>query len=188
MNTMEQNEVLSLIQAAQNGDDSARDELLLEHGKLVRSIARSIEVVGSLDYDDLFQVGNIGLLKAISTFKTDSGAAFKTYASHCIRNAIIDELRKKSPLVTVPIEDATPLIDKIPSGENPEKDYIEKETADLLFEAIRSSLSEAEFEVLRFYLDGLSYAEISSALNLEKKKVDNTLYAVKNKVKKIIRP
>ncbi len=179
---------LSLINLAQNGDDSARDELLLEYAKLVRSIARSIEVVNSMDYDDLFQVGNIGLLKAISSYKPGSSATFKTYASHCIRNAIIDELRKKSPLVTVPIEDATPLIDKIPSSQNPEKDYIEKETADLLFDAIRASLTDAEFEVLKFYLDGLSYAEISYELNLEKKKVDNTLYAVKNKVKKIIRP
>lgn len=185
---MTQEQEQTLITAAQSGDDSARDELLLEYAKLVRSIARSIEVAGSLDYDDLFQVGNIGLLKAISTYNQGASATFKTYASHCIRNSIIDELRKKSPLVTVPIEDATPLIDKIPSPQNPEKDYIEKETSKLLFDAIRSTLTDAEFEVLKFYLDGLSYAEISAALNLEKKKVDNTLYAVKNKVKKIIRP
>ena len=51
---MTQEQEISLILSAQSGDDSARDELLLEYGKLVRTIARSIEIVGAgMDYDDL---------------------------------------------------------------------------------------------------------------------------------------
>lgn len=182
---MEQNKVLNLITAAQSGDDSARDRLLLEYAKLVRAIARSFEVVNAVDYDDLFQVGNIGLLKAISTYQADSGASFKTYASRCIKNAIIDELRKKSPLVTVPIEDENPLIDKLPSPQDPEKDYIDRETVEHVVDAIRTSLTESEFEVFKFYLYGMSYQEISEKLDIEKKKVDNTIYSIKKKAKKL---
>ena len=178
-------EELNLIKLAKAGDEAASDEILLEYGKLVRTIARSIEIVNlDLDYDDLFQVGNIGLLRAISSYREDSSATFKTYASRCIRNAIIGELRKKSPISTVSIGDE-PLVDRIPSPIDPEKDYIDKENASLLFDAIRSTLSEAEFEVLRFYLDGLSYQEISQKLDIEKKKVDNTIYAIKKKTKKL---
>ena len=178
---------LNLIKLAKAGDEAARDEILLEYGKLVRIIARSIEIAGlDLDYDDLFQVGNIGLLRAISSYKEDSNATFRTYASRCIHNAIIDELRKKSPISTVSIGDE-PLVDKIPSPIDPEKDYIDKENASLLFDTIQSTLSEAEFEVLRFYLDGMSYQEISTKLDMEKKKVDNTLYSIKKKIKNIVK-
>ena len=184
---MELTTELNLIALAQSGDDSARDELLLEYGKLVRTIARSIEIVGAgMDYDDLAQVGNIGLLRAIGSYNQESSATFKTYASHCIKNAMIDELRKKSPLVTVSIGEDT-IIDNLPSSADPEKDYIDKETATLLFDAIRSTLSDAELEVLKFYLDGMSYQEISQKLDMEKKKVDNTLYNVKKKIKNIVK-
>ena len=99
---------------------------------------------------------------------------------------MIDELRKKSPLVTVSIGE-DPIIDNLPSSADPEKDYIDKETATLLFDAIRSTLSDAELEVLKFYLDGMSYQEISQKLDMEKKKVDNTLYNVKKKIKNIVK-
>ncbi|MBQ9275983.1 MAG: sigma-70 family RNA polymerase sigma factor [Clostridia bacterium] len=181
-NEREQN----LIALAKSGDEGARDELLLEYGKLVRTIARSVELVSfELDYDDLFQVGNIGLLRAISSFDETQVASFKTYASHCIRNAIIDELRKKSPLVTVSTTDNQEAYN-LPSSSDPEKEYIDKETVSIVLETLRSTLSAEEFEVLRFYLDGLSYQEISSKLDMEKKKVDNTLYGVKKKIKHIL--
>ncbi len=187
MQFMENERENNMITRAQSGDESARDELLLEYGKLVRTIARSIEIVNAeMDYDDLFQVGNIGLLRAISSYTEEQGASFKTYASHCIRNAIIDELRKKSPLVTVSTTD-NPLVDNLPSSSDPEKEYIDKETVTIVFETLRSTLSDEEFEVLRFYLDGLSYQEISSKLDMEKKKVDNTLYGVKKKIKHILK-
>ncbi len=181
-NEREQN----LIALAQSGVESARDELLLEYGKLVRTIARSVEFVTSeVDYNDLFQVGNIGLLRAISSFSAEQSASFKTFASHCIRNAMIDELRKKSPLVTVSTTD-NPLVNSLPSPSDPEKEYIDKETVSIMLETLRSTLSAEEFEVLRFYLDGLSYQEISSKLDMEKKKVDNTLYGIKKKLKHIL--
>ena len=127
------------------------------------------------------------MLRAIGSYSAGSGATFKTYASHCIKNAIIDELRKKSPLVTVSMGDDVALVENIPSPADPEKDYIDKETATLLFDAIRSTLTDAEFEVLRFYLDGMSYQEISSKLDMEKKKVDNTLYGIKKKIKNVVK-
>ena len=93
---MEQTEVLDLIKLAQAGDAEAKEQIYLAYGNLVRSIARSKTLVSAdTDYDDLSQIGCFGLLRAIDTFNPDGGASFKTYASTCIENAIIDELRKK---------------------------------------------------------------------------------------------
>jgi len=182
---MEQSEVLNLIKLAQGGDDSARDELFLAHGKLVISIARSINLVSShVDYDDLYQVGCLALIKAIKTYNAESAATFKTYASTCIYNAVLDEVRKSKDVPTEPIDDASDF--DAPSGDDVEQEYIEKETTALLYNALKGTLSELEFSVLNLYLIGLSYQEISDKLRVEKKKVDNTLTAIKHKAQEIL--
>lgn len=61
---------------------------------LVRKIAGSFlrKKPNTLDYDDLIQAGNMGLMDAISRFNPDAGASFKTYASIRIRGSILDEI------------------------------------------------------------------------------------------------
>ncbi len=43
----------------------------------------------SADQDDLISIGTIGLIKAVSTFKSDKNIKLATYASRCIENAIL---------------------------------------------------------------------------------------------------
>lgn len=61
---------------------------------LVRKIAGGFvrKKPAGLDYDDLIQAGNMGLMDAIQKFKIDGGASFKTYASIRIRGSILDEI------------------------------------------------------------------------------------------------
>ena len=62
--------------------------------------------------EDAFQTGCIGLIKAVDTYNEDSGIAFSTYASKCIANEIMMELRKRQKRVsevsmeTIILEDA----------------------------------------------------------------------------------
>ena len=182
---MEQTEVLDLIKLAQAGDAEAKEQIYLAYGNLVRSIARSKTLVSAdTDYDDLSQIGCFGLLRAIDTFNPDGGASFKTYASTCIENAIIDELRKKH-LATEPI-DENPIVGTLPSASDPEESVINVEAATKLYSAIRAELNEVEFAVLNLYVEGLTYQEISARLDLQKKKVDNTIYSVKKKIKTLL--
>ena len=124
------------------------------------------------------------MLRAIDTFNPDGGASFKTYASTCIENAIIDELRKKR-LATEPI-DENPIVGTLPSASDPEESVINVEAATKLYSAIRAELNEVEFAVLNLYVEGLTYQEISARLDLQKKKVDNTIYSVKKKIKTLL--
>ncbi len=68
-----------LIRRSQNGDTAARETVMSENQPLVKSIVRRYLGRG-VDYDDLLQLGNIGLLKAISGFDTSFNVRFSTYA------------------------------------------------------------------------------------------------------------
>ncbi len=182
---MTQEEIINLIKLAQAGDAEAKAQIYLAYGNLVRSIARSKTLVSAdTDYDDLNQIGCFGLLRAIDTFNADGGASFKTYAATCIENAILDELRKKR-LATEPI-DENPTVGALSPASDPEESVINVETATKLYAAIRAELNDVEFAVLNLYIEGLTYQEISARLDLQKKKVDNTIYSIKKKIKTLL--
>ncbi|GHU70753.1 RNA polymerase sigma factor [Clostridia bacterium] len=80
------------LEQMQSGDDNARKQLIEHNMRLVAHIARKYTVPGQ-EYDDLISVGSIGLIKAVSTFKVDSGTQLATYAARCIENEILMVLR-----------------------------------------------------------------------------------------------
>ncbi len=77
----------------QNGDESAKNELIERNLRLVIYVAQKFENTG-VDDDDLISIGSIGLIKAVSTFNTDKKIKLATYASRCIENEILMHLRK----------------------------------------------------------------------------------------------
>lgn len=90
-------EVRSLIAAAQQGDVSARDALVEGNLRLVHSIAQRYRGRG-FDADDLFQVGAMGLIKAIEKFDLTYDVAFSTYAVPLIIGEIRRYLREDQPV------------------------------------------------------------------------------------------
>lgn len=85
--TNEQN--FELFRKLQNGDPFARDELIEGNLKLVLSILKRFNR-NTENLDDLFQIGCIGLLKAIDNFDLSVGVCFSTYAVPLI----IGEMRR----------------------------------------------------------------------------------------------
>lgn len=77
-----------------------RDRLVEQFLPLVRYVVARLPVTmpGSLDKDDFFSVGVIGLMHAASTYDPARGASFKTFAYTAIRGAILDEVRKHDPV------------------------------------------------------------------------------------------
>lgn len=69
----------ALIERAKGGDEAALSILVDENTGLVRSIAVRFTGRG-VDYDDLCQIGHIGMIKAIRNFDLERGTAFSTYA------------------------------------------------------------------------------------------------------------
>lgn len=69
----------ALLRRARTGDKTARDELIQGNLRLVLSVVQRFHGRGDSP-DDLFQVGCIGLMKAIDNFNVDLGVRFSTYA------------------------------------------------------------------------------------------------------------
>lgn len=75
----EEHDRFSLIESAQHGDKIALDSLVQDNAPLVWSIVSRYSGRG-VESEDLFQLGNIGLIKAIYGFDTEYGTQFSTYA------------------------------------------------------------------------------------------------------------
>ena len=172
-----------LILKAQDGDGEAESELLRAHTPLVKAIARSYFASG-VDGDELVQSGLIGLMNAVRSYDVKDGtASFKTYASTCIHNKIRAALRKQN--TSAKNTSLADILD-LPSELNIAENYEEKEAEQQLMSEISSVLNECEMNVLNLYLSAMSYQEISDKLGIEKKKVDNTIYSFKKKIKKLL--
>ena len=76
----------------QEGDEAAREALITHNLRLVSHIARKYTVPG-YGQDDLISIGVIGLIKAVNSYKPQSGTALGTYAARCIENEILMTLR-----------------------------------------------------------------------------------------------
>ena len=86
---MSYNKNQELLERAVNGDENATAELMSINTGLVRSIAMRFRDRG-VEYEDLIQIGSVGMLKAIRSFDFSKGTAFSTYAVPLI----IGEIRR----------------------------------------------------------------------------------------------
>lgn len=92
-----------LLERIKSGDMQARNKLVEHNLRLVAHISKKYRQ-NDWDGDDLISIGTIGLIKAINTFKCESGNRLVTYASKCIDNEILMHLRsekKKSREVSI---------------------------------------------------------------------------------------
>ena len=87
----EKQEFIQLLKQAHDGDKEARDRLVTDNVGLVWSIVRHFN--GRGDPEDLFQIGCIGLIKAIDKFNLDFDVRFSTYAVPMITGEIRRFLR-----------------------------------------------------------------------------------------------
>ena len=94
---MKEDKKIELLQKARNGDMSARDELINGNLKLVLSVIQRFTNRGE-PLDDLFQVGCIGLIKAIDNFNISVGVRFSTYAVPMIIGEVKRYLRDATPI------------------------------------------------------------------------------------------
>ncbi len=82
-----------LINEKEQGSQEALGKLIEHNLRLVAFIAKKFES-SKIEYEDLISIGAIGLIKAVKTFKPDKNIRLATYASRCIENEILMQLRK----------------------------------------------------------------------------------------------
>ena len=180
-------------------DSLAMEELLSRYKSLVKQVARSYFLIGA-EPEDLIQEGMIGLHSAILSYKESCGN-FKTFAMMCIKRRLISAVkianRQKYRLLNESISltaqggiknnnsntDDEDEIYIIPSDElSPLDQMIAKEEYIALQNYINTKLSTFEKKVLKLYLDGLSYLQISQKLDCNTKSIENALNRLRAKI------
>lgn len=89
---LSEEETRSLIALARSGQAEAAEKLLKHNSRLIKSIVLRFEGRG-VEFDDLYQIGSLGMLKAIDRFDPAKGVKFSTYAVTVIMGEIRQYLR-----------------------------------------------------------------------------------------------
>lgn len=189
-----------LLKLVEQGDTHALEHLLHRYKHLVVSKAQTYFLIGG-DQEDIIQEGMIGLYKAIIDFDKGKLASFKGFATLCITRQIITAIKtatrkKHIPLNTYislnkPVYDEETdqtLIDVIaePKVTDPQTILVHRDHFIYVQDKLSEQLSRFEQNVLRFYLEGYSYQEISDKLNRHLKSIDNALQRVKRKLEQLL--
>jgi len=193
---MSENDIINLAQKREN---AAMEYLLEKYKPLVRQKTRKLFLIDG-DKDDLIQEGMIGLFKAVRDYQVGKDAAFRTFADLCISRQLYSAIKKSNRLKNQPLNsyvsiysdefsDADELSGDrtvISSGSdniaNPEAIMIDRENAIDMQNKMFDKLSKMEREVLKRYLEGMTYQEIAADMEKSPKSIDNALQRIKGKI------
>lgn len=187
-----------LVLSAKNGDSLAEEELINRYKSCVGYFSSKYYMSG-MEKDDIFQEGMIGLYSAIKDYRHEK-TSFKKFAVLCISRRIISLLKSTTRQKHLPLNSSLSLdsvysedfsgsaadLIAASSEHNPEAVFISNETLASYEQKINASLSNLELRVFRHYLNGISYADISKALSISKKSVDNAVQRIKKKLEAVL--
>jgi RNA polymerase sporulation-specific sigma factor len=189
-----------VVAFAREGDEVAQEYLINKYRNFVRAKARSYFLIGA-DREDIIQEGMIGLYKAIRDFRADKLASFRAFAELCITRQIITAIKTATRQKHIPLnsyvslnkpiydeESDRTLMDIISGSKvtDPEELVISREEFIDIEGKMSEFLSELEWKVLMFYLEGKSYQEIADELSRHVKSIDNALQRVKRKLERYL--
>ena len=187
-----------LLEESRAGNINSRN-LLVEHNlRLVAHIVKKYYAASS-NQDDLISIGTIGLIKAVSTFKSDKNIRLATYASRCIENEILMYFRSQKktagdvyisdPIDTDKQGNTLTLIDVIAS----KTDIVEEIDTQIKLEKLKTVipavLDERELEIieLRYGLNNkeeLTQREIAKKLGISRSYVSRIEKSALEKLRK----
>lgn len=184
-----------LVYLSQEKNEDAYKILLNKYMPIIISKLKPYISRSKVPYEDLLIEALVGFQNAIDSFKTQEKATFYTFLLICIER----ELEKKCGRITqkkineyeeVLLSQKTQfqkeLLEYIKSSEkNPEEKIINEFEINQILEHILEELSSYEVEVLSLRIEGLTYKEISLALDKTNKSVDGAIQRIKEKIIKI---
>ena len=186
-----------LVARFHDGDEEAVKVLLGRYRRLARARSRCYFLVGA-DADDIEQEALIGLYKAARDYRPDRQASFRAFAEICITRQVITAVKTATRRKHQPLNQYVS-ISGVGSGDeasdrsledllddhrmaDPADTVVLNERLACMRQSMAEMLSRLEVEVLRLYVEGQSYQEISLQLGRRVKSIDNALQRVKRKL------
>ena len=172
----------ALLHRAKNGDAAAREKLVEGNLRLVLSVIQRFSGRGE-NADDLFQVGCVGLLKAIDNFDTSQNVRFSTYGVPMIIGEIRRYLRDNSSIrVSRSMRDTAYRV--LQAREKLQREQQREPTVEqIALKEAMARLSERERQILALrYSDGKTQMEVSSEIGISQAQVSRL---EKNAIKSI---
>jgi len=190
-----------IIAKIKDGDNQALNYIMDKYSELVNMKASKFFIVGA-ERGDIVQEGLIGLYKATKAFDTEKQNSFKTFANMCIERQIITAIKTANRQKNIPLNSAFSInaqlydendendkevIDILNAHcvEDPSDSIAKREYFNHINKAINENLSEHERNVLKYYQQNKSYAEIAEKLNCKTKSVDTAMTRIRRKANKI---
>ena len=165
-------ETRQLLERAQQGDQAAREALITGNLRLVLSVVQKFAGRGE-SMDDLFQVGVIGLIKAVDCFDLSQNVQFSTYGVPMIAGELRRFLRDHSAVslyepVYSDVGESATVMDQIGDTRNTDEHWLEQ----IALEEAMHRLSEREKHILALrYYDGRTQMEVAKAVGISQAQV-----------------
>jgi RNA polymerase sporulation-specific sigma factor len=179
-----------LAALVQKGDKDAFSVLCGRYSELITGRAARYSGTIGAEVEDFAQEGLLALYRAACGYSACGQAAFRTYATTCINNAMSTALKKhlkhfskRSSLPLERLDDIARDTDFALPELTPDQVFIDREDARDYARLIKANLSRFEQQVLRMYFRGCSYRQISDDLSTSTKAVDNALQRVRRKLR-----
>jgi len=186
-----------LCELVAKGESVAEDILAERYLRLVRVCSRPYFIAGATS-EDVAQEGTIGLIKAIREYNPEKNVPFYAFAELCINNRIRSSVRSSNRDKNIALNTYVPTDPSSPNGVfvtdsdlhhnlfDPEEQYLSRERFEELSSAIKDLLTPLELDVLAYYLEGLTYADISVRIDRSIKSVDNTVQRIRRKLSRFL--
>lgn len=193
-------EEAELIKRMEEGDEEAKSKLIEHNLRLVAHVIKKY-YSATADQEDLISIGTIGLIKAVSTFKSDKNIRLATYAARCIENEVLMYFRaaKKSaqdlhfgdPIDSDKEGNALTLVDVVADDVNIEDEIDKKTKLQRLRVLLETRLDDREKEIikLRYGIGGeneLTQREIAKMLGISRSYVSRIETAALKKLRSLL--
>ncbi len=197
---MTDEELINLIHL---GDKYAIDFLIEKYKDLVNMKVTKYFMIGA-EKEDIIQEGMIGLFKAVQSFKPDMKNSFKTFANLCVERQLITAIKTSNRQKHMPLNSSLSLNASAYNNEDDDGDssmieffdshmtedpletVTKKEYYQRIENAIDTSLSDFEKQVLKRFIRGESYVNIAEKLDAPVKSIDNAIQRIRKKAVKNI--
>lgn len=162
-------DINELILLCRERNDDAFDELVRRYTPMIRKVAAGFELSGC-DLDELFAEGCVALHIAAQRYDlSQTEVTFGLYSRVCVRNRILDMLRRNENECSLENIDVEQMYDE----DSVENRLADREAFERLLHTARCLLSDYEYRVLLLHIQGYKTARIAQLLGKTSKSVDN---------------